>query len=352
MVDNAVVMGRCSQAALATTSFIQRKLTLEFIKTNSFLLNIDILGIQNCNVYDSPYAGGISFAKGLPCGKVNPVENTYKGRTAQLEHFHVAKKICKETIMCSDFSVADFANLLRNETWQALIELLQTNFLSQLMSDTINVERSCDGNVANVKAIDDNITGSTIQKLEKASFTADTVYQILADIVGKFRAANIGANGITIFVPYALEQLISGMMANKQCCQWFSDIQFNNNVSGYTIAGMKVTIVALDKALFPAGASGYTRILAVANNRTQLVYNTFKIYGGFSPITTQYLASAPVQTFLNSLPMNSMLDFYLGEPSKDDIGVALLMKALTDFTFRRIHKNSILMIDIKNDIFS
>lgn len=347
---NNLAIANCTQGALAATSFIQNKLTLPFLRTNDFLKGVHILGTTNCDVYASPTASGIEFREGLPCGKVNPVENAYEGRVATLSHFHVSKKLCKKDVMCSDFQPAQFAQLYRDEVWQALLAVLEREFFKQLFSDTTTSKRGCDGTISSVTALSDNITGTTIGKIDKAGLTADTVYQYLAGIVSKFRAANIATTGITIFMPYEMELLLSGAMANKSCCQWYSDIMFNNNVSGYTIAGMPLTIVSLDKSVFPDGATGYKRIIAVANNRVGLVYNTYKIYSGYAYSSPQYIDQQAVSQFAQTINNEAILDFYLGDPAQDDIGVVLLMKALLDFVFIRLQEKSILLLDIKNDI--
>lgn len=348
------LMQTCAQGALATTSFIQNRLTVEFLRTNKFLAGVQILSTDQCTVYGAPMANGVTWSRqqGGICGKVNDSINTYKGRICTLENLVVSKSLCKEQVMCSSFSVADFARLMRDEIWLGFINELETMYIEAMFSDTITSEKTCNKGIVPVKATDDNITGTTIAKVAKADITADTVYQWLASIVSKFRAAKIGATGITLFVPYEMELLISGAMANKQCCQWYSDIMFDNNSSGYTIAGMPITIISLQKDLFPKGATGYTRIIAVANNRIVLAYNNFKIYGNFDSFAPQYLDPQAVQLFMRSLPPTSMIDFDVSKGDSDDIGVVMRMKALAHVQFYRMHQKSILLIDAKDDIFA
>lgn len=353
MID---LIGNCTQTALMTTSFVQNKLTVPFLESNLFLKGVQIIQTDSCDVFLAPTASGIELKESDSpiCEKVNPVTNTYEGRGGVLQNIYESKKVCKNEIMCSAFNAQQYATVIRDELWQAWIRKLQFKFLEALFSDTGTFVRKAGVGPTGVKAIDDNATGASVMQIDKAGLTADTVHQFLAKIVSKFRAAKIGAQGITIFMPYEMELLISGGMANKQCCQWYSDIMFDDNASKYTINGMQVNIVTMDKDMFPAGATGYTRIVAVANNRIALVYNPMKIYGGYTMNVPQYIDQFAAQQFYNNINTNTatIMDFYMGDPSREDIGTALLMKVLAHFRFIRMQEKCILFIDAKDDIFA
>lgn len=335
----------CAQGVLAVKT-VADTITLEYIKQNIVFMNsLRMRPIMNtCTVYSDIFASGLTFKEGSVCGTRNPQTNEYSRRQANIKDYHLEKIICGKTITCSPYSMTQFAANVFQEIQNAFIDTLKRQLLTQLMSDTLILKEDCNGDTTPVKAIDDALTftAGVVPKIE--ALTKDKIVEMFAQIVSKFITTHETTTGITILAPASFGIKVNAAFAEFNCCNWYDSQQFMMQ-SGFTINGRferPVRILYLPDDLFPKVVTGYTRILAFADNAISFNYATEHLYSMYNQ---RYFGAN-----FNSNPniISQVVDMRAIPVPEHLVGVGLIIDAAMHFIFMREKGGSIMMLDVKD----
>lgn len=334
----------CAQGALAVKT-VANTITLDYIKQYITFMNaIKMRPLTgSCTAYADITASGVNFEKGSVCGTRNPQTNQYKRRQANIQDFHLEKIICGKTIQCSPYSISMFASNVYQEIQNAFINTLKRELLSQLMNDTINQIEDCNGGITPIKAEDDSLKfGTSIPKID--SLATDKVVEMFTEIVNKFTMTHENTTGITILAPASFGSKINAAFASFNCCDWYNSQTFTLQ-TGFTINGKfarPVKIIYLEDYLFQHPVTGYTRIVAFADNTISFNYATEHLYNMYS---NRYFAPS-----FNANPniLSQVIDMRAIPVPEHLVGVGLIIDAAMHFVFMRDKPESIMFIDVKD----
>lgn len=340
----------CSTTALGVVTTLGQSINTRFLLNNLMFLNdMRVVGVPGCTVYNDPTSGEIDFIEGETCGERNPVQNKFARRQMNLKPAYISKDICKSQYSCSQYSLNTFAMNIADELQNAFVRLLYRALMRDLLTDTEITEDSCDGLKA-VTLKEDSVFLTKAKTIDKVdTITADNAMALLLKIASAFEQSYTGVSGVTILAPPGLATALTVALANKNCCSYYdrAGLSIQNMMQINSLTATPLKIITLPESYFKAGAAGYTRIVAFADNQIGYFYNNKHIYNSVISGFSQQVTS-----LLNLQIMNSVIDYRVIGSPHHTIGVALAMDALVSMRFMRMSQSSVMVLDIKDSILT